>query len=133
MPVTNGRGWSDATKDKESGAVRSENIYETESAAGEVAGIPGGRRCVMASAIPESCDGPGPIYLRNNGFVVGVLQTIEPMEDGILAVIEGIRVFLPQDLEGKLQGLEGRDVVVATVDGQWRAAALTAGRRRREF
>jgi hypothetical protein len=87
----------------------------------------------MASAIPEHCLDPGPIYLRNNGFVVGVLQTVEPMEDGILAVIEGIRVFLPRDLESKLQGLEGQDVVVACVDGKWRAAVLAARRRRCEF
>jgi hypothetical protein len=57
----------------------------------------------MASAIPLPCADPGPLYLRNNGFMVGVLQAVEPMEDCILAVIEGIRVFLPQDLEGKLQ------------------------------
>jgi hypothetical protein len=87
----------------------------------------------MASAIPIPCANPGPIYLRNNAFVAGVLQAVEPMEDGILAVIEGVRVFLPQGLEGKLQDLEGQDVVVACIDGKWRAAILAAGRRRCEF
>ena len=70
-----------------------------------------------------------PLYLREGGPVAGTLQAVEPMEDGIVATIEGIRVSLPGELEGKLRDMVGREIVVACMDKRWRVGIQRAARR----
>ena len=73
--------------------------------------------CDPAPAAPEG------LHLHDNGFVTGILRAVEPMEeDEILATIEDVQVSLPSVLDGKRRELIGRDMVVACMDGQWRAA-----------
>jgi hypothetical protein len=88
----------------------------------------------MASSSTESKSWPdqAPIRIRDGGFVAGLLQGVEIMEDELVIVIDGVSVLLPGDMEGRIRGLVGEEVVVARVDGQWRAAILGAGRRRCE-
>ena len=85
----------------------------------------------MASSSTESKWWPdqAPIRIRDGGFVAGLLQGGEIMEDELVIVIDGVSVLLPGDLAGRIRGMVGQEVVVARVDGQWRAAILGAGRR----
>lgn len=75
-------------------------------------------RKMFVSDVPE----PAPIRIRDGGFVVGPLHRIRVEDDEILAAIDGVRVFLPLELEGKLQGMVGQQVLIALMDGRWIAA-----------
>jgi len=56
----------------------------------------------------------------------GVLQSIEPGEDGyILANISSFIVELPEEFEGKLKPLLGQPVRVAFLLGRYHAAKMT--------
>jgi hypothetical protein len=70
-----------------------------------------------------------PLYIREGGFVAGLLEGIEPGEDEgeILATVKGdcpprIRVSIPLELEGNLRGMMKRDIIVSLMDGKWIAA-----------
>ena len=66
------------------------------------------------------------IRLREGKGYDGVLNSIEPGEDGyILADIEGFKVELPEELEGKLRPLMGQEVQVAFLFGKYHVAKLT--------
>lgn len=65
-----------------------------------------------------------PYVLKDLEEILGDLHHIEEAEGGIIALIGRIRVLLPSELAGKLQGLIGRRVGVIKLDGEYRAKAL---------
>jgi hypothetical protein len=70
----------------------------------------------------EARPGPAPIQIQDGHALIGTLQGIEPGEDEgeIVVTVEGIRASVSRELENKLRGMIGKDVIVAHVDGKWR-------------
>jgi hypothetical protein len=65
-----------------------------------------------ASKIREVC------RLQEPEEVWGVLYSIESCPDGgIIAIIGKISIWLPQALQSRLQGLQGRKIAILRLDG----------------
>ncbi len=58
-----------------------------------------------------------PYRMRDLDEVRGDLHCIEEAEGGCLALIGKIPVLLPEELDGKLQGMVGRRVGILRLDG----------------